>query len=47
MHGRHQALQLVFTAHKRLANYSYDFKFDVSVLKVEAEGKIKNRLQNA
>jgi len=40
MHGRHRALQVAHTAHTRLANYSYGFKFNFTVPKVEAEGKI-------
>jgi hypothetical protein len=47
MHGRHRALQVAYTAHTRLANYSQEFKFNISVPKEEAEGKITNRLQNA
>ena len=47
MHGRHRALQVAHTAHTLLSNYSYEFRLNVSVPKVEAEGEIKNRFKNA
>ena len=32
----------LYSTHTRLKNYSYEFKFNVNLPKVEAEGKIKN-----
>jgi len=46
MHGRHLGLRVTYRAHTRLANYSYEFKFNLSVPKVQAEGTIENRLQS-